>query len=104
MKIKLALALAAAVIGFSGAAFAQGKLDSYMPGDMMGVEMSPSVFEAFFADKEGLVARPSKEFMAMYEKMSPEDRATVRVACSIGEAARAGFSDRISAACRAAGL
>ena len=39
-----------------------------------------------------------------HEKMSMEDKMVVRVACSTIDKERAGFSDHISSACKAAGL
>jgi hypothetical protein len=106
-SITRAILVASAVLLGSTSSQAQGGLDAgpvYMPGEMMGMAMTQNVFSAFFSDAEGKVARPSAEFMAMYEKMDANDKAVVRTACSISDQARAGFSDRISAACRAAGF
>jgi hypothetical protein len=104
MNKTIIFAAIGAMLALSGSAVAQGKLDSYMPGDMMGMKMSQSVFDAFFSDKEGKVARPADEFMTMYGKMSQEDKMIVRIACSVMDKERAGFSDHIQSACKAAGI
>ena len=103
-SITRAILVAGVVLMGSASSQAQGTLDAYMPGEMMGIEMSKNVFEAFFSDGEGKVARSSAEFMERFTKMDARDKAIVRVACSMADLARAGFSDRISSACRAAGM
>lgn len=99
-----AMFVAGAVLMGSAPSQAQGTLDAYMPGEMMGVEMSKTVFEAFFSDAEGKVARSADDFMKMYSKMDARDKAIVRVACSMADLAKAGFSDHVASACRAAGM
>ena len=104
MKSKFLAAVIGAMVLSSAPVYAGGILDAYMPGEMMGTAMTESVFNAFFMDKEGKTPRDAKEFMGMYEKMSPEDKMVVRIACSTTDKARSGFSDHISSACKAAGL
>ena len=104
MKTKILAAVFGAMVMSTAPVYAGGVLDAYMPGEMMGMHMTESVFNAFFSDKEGKTPRDSKEFMGMYEKMSMEDKMVVRVACSTIDKERASFSDHISSACKAAGL
>ncbi len=104
MKRSIATLMFGAMLSFSGQSFAGGALDAYMPGEMMGMKMSDNVFNAFFADKEAKTMRSTDEFMAAYNKMDASDKMIVRIACSVVDEARAGFSDRISSSCRAAGL
>lgn len=107
MKKLIASATLALLVATTGYSHAQGALDGnpvFLPGDMMSMAMTESVFSAFFTDKEGKTARDADEFMAMYNKMSLADKMVVRVACSFTDEARKGFSDRISASCRKAGL
>lgn len=108
MKNRIVTAAIVMMMAASGHSYAQGSADGsppfFFPGDMMSMEMSESVFSAFFADKEGKTARSTEEFMTMYNKMSISDKMVVRVACSFIDEARKGFSDRISSSCRAAGL
>lgn len=104
MKYSVATAALCAMLTFSSQSIAGGALDAYMPGEVMGMKMSQNVFDAFFADKEGKSMRSNDEFMAAYGKMNQSDKMIVRIACSVMDEARSGFSDRISSACKAAGL
>jgi hypothetical protein len=103
-SITRGLFVASVLILGSASAQAQGKLDAYMPGEMMGMAMSQNVFDAFFADKEAKAMRSTDEFMAAFNKMDATDKMIVRIACSLTDDARKGFSDRISSSCRAAGF
>lgn len=103
MKYSAATLAFGAIMTFSASSFA-GALDAYMPGEIMGMKMSQNVFDAFFADKEGKTMRSNDEFMAAYSKMDQSDKMIVRIACSVMDEARSGFSDRISSSCKAAGL
>ena len=104
MNRSIATVVFGAMLSFSGQSFAGGALDAYMPGEVIGMKMSQGVFDAFFADKEGKTMRSTDEFMAAFGKMSPADKMVVRIACSVMDEARSGFSDRISSSCKAAGF
>lgn len=107
MRKQIVSATFAVLLAATGYGHAQGAADGapvFLPGDMMSMAMTESVFSAFFTDKEGKTARDADEFMTMYSKMSTADKMVVRVACSFTDDARKGFSDRISASCRKAGL
>lgn len=104
MKYSVAIAALGAMLTFSSQSIAGGALDAYMPGEVIGMKMSQTAFDAFFADKEGKTMRSTDEFMAAYNKMSQSDKMIVRIACSVMDEARAGFSDRISSSCKAAGF
>ena len=107
MKKQIVSAAFAALLAATGFSYAQGAADGkavFLPGDMMSMAMTDSVFNAFFTDKEGNTARGADEFMTMFNSMSASDKMVVRVACSFTDEARKGFSDRISASCRKAGF
>lgn len=104
MKRSIATLVFGAMLSISGQSFAGGALDAYMPGEVIGMKMSDNVFNAFFADKEAKTMRSTDEFMAAYNKMGASDKMIVRIACSVMDEARQGFSDRISSSCKAAGF
>ncbi len=104
MKRSIATLVFGAMLSISGQSFAGGALDAYMPGEMIGMKMSQKVFDAFFADKEAKTMRSTDEFMAAWETMDANDRMVVRIACSVMDKERQGFSDRISSSCKAAGF
>ncbi len=103
MKYSVATLVLGAMLASSSPSMA-GALDAYMPGEIVGMKMSQGVFDAFFADKEGKTMRSTDEFMAAYNKMNQSDKMVVRIACSVMDEARSGFSDRISSQCKAAGF
>ncbi len=104
MKYSVATLVLGAMLATTSPSLAGGALDAYMPGEIVGMKMSQGVFDAFFADKEGKTMRSTDEFMAAYNKMSQSDKMVVRIACSVMDDARSGFSDRISSQCKAAGF
>lgn len=89
---RIGLAVLAATLVASGAAYAAGGVPFTYKG-----EMKPEI-RAIFSDDNGMV-RDKDDFMKHVDSATPEERAEVRQMCTTMQEQKATFSDHVKTNC-----